>query len=162
MLTVTSQDAERDGRSFHRLHDEIVIQNFLQEGVPTVAQQVKDQAFSLWGLRSQLWLGFHPWPGNFHRLTEQQKQTKHSIGVRRKVRKEREFLLSLPLLLTGQSWPHSFAPVTQFNTFSGFSDTTANSLQCGVSSESGSERGRRRQRVVWLVGFRQQKFVGLP
>ena len=31
-----------------------------------MAQQVKDQALSLWP--SLLWLGFDPWPGNFHML----------------------------------------------------------------------------------------------
>lgn len=34
-------------------------------GVPLVAQQVKDPVFSLLWLRSLLWLGFDPWPGNF-------------------------------------------------------------------------------------------------
>ena len=35
-------------------------------GVPIVAQWVKDPALlQLWH-RSQLWLGFNPWPGNLH------------------------------------------------------------------------------------------------
>ena len=31
-----------------------------------VAQQVKDLALALQQLRSLLWCGFDPWPGNFH------------------------------------------------------------------------------------------------
>ena len=42
-------------------------------GVPTVVQWVKDLAFlQLWH-RSQLWLRFAPWPGNFHMLWVQPK-----------------------------------------------------------------------------------------
>lgn len=35
------------------------------DGSSLVAQQVKDPVFSLLWLRSLLWLGFDPWPGNF-------------------------------------------------------------------------------------------------
>ena len=35
-------------------------------GVTTVAQWVKDLALLQLQHRSQLWLGFDPWPGNFH------------------------------------------------------------------------------------------------
>lgn len=73
----------------------------------------------------------------------------HDAGVR----KEREFIclpLSCLLALTGQSWPHPFAPqhnwCAPLNTFSGFSDAKAKALWCGISSEAELERGRRRQR----------------
>ena len=37
---------------------------------------VKDPSLSLQQLRSLLWLGFDPWPGNFHMPQEQQKKKK--------------------------------------------------------------------------------------
>ena len=37
-------------------------------GVPAVTQWVKDPALPQLQPRSQLWLGFDPWPGNFHVL----------------------------------------------------------------------------------------------
>ena len=40
----------------------------LRMGVPSVVQAVKDLALpQLWRM-SQLWLGFDPWPWNFHML----------------------------------------------------------------------------------------------
>ena len=39
-----------------------------------MAQQVKDLAWSLQGLRLLLWRGFDPWPRNFHTLWLQQKK----------------------------------------------------------------------------------------
>ena len=35
---------------------------------PLVAQQVEDLVLLLLWLRSLLWHGFNPWPGNFHML----------------------------------------------------------------------------------------------
>lgn len=41
-----------------------------------VYQQVKDLASLQW-CRSLLWLGFNPWPENFHTLWAQQKETNY-------------------------------------------------------------------------------------
>ena len=35
-------------------------------GVPAVAQRAKDLSLSQLWRRLKLWLGFHPWPRNFH------------------------------------------------------------------------------------------------
>ena len=35
-------------------------------GIPAVVQRVKDLALSQLWCRSQLWLGFDPWPGTEH------------------------------------------------------------------------------------------------
>ena len=39
-----------------------------------VAQWVKDPVLSLQWLRSLLWRGFNPWPGNFHMLRVQPRK----------------------------------------------------------------------------------------
>ena len=36
--------------------------------IPSLVQYVKDLVLLLLWHRSQLWLGFSPWPGNFHKL----------------------------------------------------------------------------------------------
>ena len=36
--------------------------------VPTVTKWVKDPALPWWQCHSQVWLGFSPWPVNFHML----------------------------------------------------------------------------------------------
>ena len=41
-----------------------------------MAQQVKDLALSLQGLRSLLWHEFHPWPENLQVLSMQAKKKK--------------------------------------------------------------------------------------
>ena len=46
------------------------------KGVPAVAQWVKDLALPQLWYRSQLYLTFSPWPGNFHRLWVQLKKGK--------------------------------------------------------------------------------------
>ena len=37
-------------------------------GSSLLVQQVNNLALSLWWLGSLLWLGFCPWPGNFHMM----------------------------------------------------------------------------------------------
>ena len=44
-------------------------------------QWVKDPALSLQQLRLLLWLGFKPWPGNFHMPWEHPKQKKQKIHI---------------------------------------------------------------------------------
>ena len=44
-----------------------------------MAQQVKDLVLSLQWLRSLLWHGFSPWPGNFHMLRVQPKKPVPSL-----------------------------------------------------------------------------------
>ena len=46
---------------------------------PGPAQWVKGPALQLW-CRLQLWLGFDPWPRNFHRLREWQVELRHLIA----------------------------------------------------------------------------------
>ena len=48
-----------------------------------MAQWVKDLAMLWWWHRSQLQLGFDPWPGNFHKLQGQSKKKK-----KKKLRKD--------------------------------------------------------------------------
>ena len=44
-----------------------------------VAQQVKDLAWSLLWLGLLLWLGFDPWPGNFH-MAQAQPTEKNNLN----------------------------------------------------------------------------------
>ena len=44
-----------------------------------MVQWVKDPALLQLQCRSQLWLGFSPWPGNFHMLWMQPKKKKIKI-----------------------------------------------------------------------------------
>ena len=44
-----------------------------------MVQWVKDPVLSLQWLRSLLWRGFDPWPGNFHLPKEQPKKKKGSV-----------------------------------------------------------------------------------
>ena len=61
-----------------------------------MAQQVKDQGLSLLWLRSLLWHGIDPWPGNFHiaraRWKEGRKEEgkKRGGGGRKEERRKRE------------------------------------------------------------------------
>ena len=45
-------------------HHKYFLKNILRHSL--VAQKVKDLVVSLQQLRSLLWYGFNPWPGNFH------------------------------------------------------------------------------------------------
>ena len=70
-----------------------------EEGVPAVAQLVKDPVLSLWHSESiprplqwlkdpvlpQLWLRFNPWPKNFHMLwMKKKKKKKKNPEIRKK------------------------------------------------------------------------------
>ena len=46
----------------------------MKQSAPTVAQGVKDLALLQPWHRSQLWLGFHPWPRNIYMLLVQQEK----------------------------------------------------------------------------------------
>ena len=48
-----------------------------------VAHWVKDSVLSLQWLRSLLWCGFDPWPGNVHVLWEWQEKKKKEKGKRK-------------------------------------------------------------------------------
>ena len=73
------REREKESNTFHRDNREIsATSNFkkMTIGVPTVVQQVKVLALlQLWH-RLQLWLGFSPWPKNFHRPWVQPKEKK--------------------------------------------------------------------------------------
>ena len=54
-----------------------------------MAQQVKDLALPQLWHRSQLWLGFHPWPRNFHVL-QRYPEKKRKEKRKEKERKEKK------------------------------------------------------------------------
>ena len=54
---------------------EFLSSKYTNHGTPLVVQQIKDPALSLPCPGSLLWQGFSPWPGNFHMLQVQPKQT---------------------------------------------------------------------------------------
>ena len=63
---------ERKGKNIESTKFKIVEEAYIHSfnnytvGVPTKVQQVKDLAsLQLWW-RLEVWLGFNPWPGNFH------------------------------------------------------------------------------------------------
>ena len=71
----------------------------MRERSSHVAQQVKDLVLSLQWLRSLLWHGFNPWPGNFHMLQVQPKKKKKNEGkIKTFLHKQklREFLTIRP------------------------------------------------------------------
>ena len=49
--------------------------------VPTVAQYAKDLALLQLCCKSKLWLGFDPWPGNFHILWVRLKNAERAILI---------------------------------------------------------------------------------
>ena len=65
---------------------------FRKEGVPTVAQWVKDVVLLQLWYRSQLQLGFDPWPVNFHMV-------QGAASWKRKTKKREKNKLRTPFLL---------------------------------------------------------------
>ena len=63
-------------------------QKIIELGSSLVAQCVKDLALSLLWLRSLLWYGIDPWPGNFcmsQALPKTNKQTKTELKTQERV-----------------------------------------------------------------------------
>ena len=63
-----------------------------------MAQKVKDPGLSVQWFKSMLWLGFDPWPRNFHlqskRKEKKEKQTPKSPPKKAKNKKPKHFILS--------------------------------------------------------------------
>ena len=64
-------------------------------GISLVAQQVKDLVLSLQWLKLLLWLGFNPWPGNFHVLWVQ-----HACMHEQTNKQTREWIFLLPMVFS--------------------------------------------------------------
>ena len=59
----------------------------------SLAQWVKDLALLQLWFKSQLWLRFNPWSGNFHMTQGSQKKEGKKEGWREEEKKERKFTL---------------------------------------------------------------------
>ena len=107
-----------------------------------VVHQVKDPALSLQRLGSPLWLGFNPWPRNFHVQQLQPKRERESLLRHCLCYKWRQLVNLRP-----DAWENAFSTTSSPKSWS--------RLRLGLSQLPVLEAGPVDEFTLWLWGIRR-------